>query len=56
MRAAQKSGGASSGSTFEQLVELGKTNKQLDANDQGVVRVVGGCGGTPSTSAPATST
>ena len=40
VRAAQKSGGASSGSTFEQLVELGKTNKQLDANDQGVVRVV----------------
>ena len=40
VRAAQKAGGASSGSTFEQLVELGKTNKQLDANDQGVVRVV----------------
>ena len=40
VRAAQKSGGASSGSTFEQLVELGKTNKQLDANDQGVIRVV----------------
>ena len=28
------------GSSFEQLVELGKTNKQLDANDQGVVKVV----------------
>jgi general secretion pathway protein E len=28
------------GSSFEQLVELGKTNKQLDANDQGVVQVV----------------
>ncbi len=40
VRAAQKSGGSASGSTFEQLVELGKTNKQLDANDQGVIRVV----------------
>jgi type II secretory ATPase GspE/PulE/Tfp pilus assembly ATPase PilB-like protein len=26
--------------SFEQLVELGKANKQLDANDQGVVQVV----------------
>jgi general secretion pathway protein E len=26
--------------SFEQLVELGKSNKQLDANDQGVVQVV----------------
>ncbi len=40
VRSAQKAGGASTGSSFEQLVELGKTNKQLDANDQGVVRVV----------------
>ena len=40
VRNAQKSGGAASGATFEQLVELGKTNKQLDANDQGVVQVV----------------
>ena len=40
MRAAQKAGGSSAGSSFEQLVELGKGNKQLDANDQGVVRVV----------------
>jgi general secretion pathway protein E len=40
VRAAQKSGGSASGSTVEQLVELGKTNKQLDANDQGVIRVV----------------
>src|SRR3954469_10384501 len=40
VRNAQKAGGASSGATFEQLVELGKTNKQLDANDQGVVQVV----------------
>jgi general secretion pathway protein E len=30
----------SGGASFEQLVELGKTNKQLDANDQGVVQVV----------------
>jgi len=40
VRNAQKAGGAASGATFEQLVELGKTNKQLDANDQGVVQVV----------------
>ncbi|MBK0394599.1 GspE/PulE family protein [Ramlibacter algicola] len=40
VRAAQKSGGNSGGASFEQLVELGKSNKQLDANDQGVVQVV----------------
>ena len=40
VRAAQKAGGNSGGSSFEQLVELGKSNKQLDANDQGVVKVV----------------
>ena len=40
VRAAQKSGGGTAASNFEQLVELGKTNKQLDANDQSVVRVV----------------
>ncbi len=40
VRAAQKSGEASAGASFEQLVELGRTNKQLDANDQGVVQVV----------------
>ncbi|QXZ09990.1 Flp pilus assembly complex ATPase component TadA [Comamonas sp. Y33R10-2] len=40
VRAAEKSGGASGGASFEQLVELGKVNKQLDANDQGVVKVV----------------
>ena len=40
VRSAMKSGGASAGASFEQLVELGKTNKQLDANDQGVVQVV----------------
>lgn len=39
---AQKTGTSSSSSmaSFEQLVELGKANKTLDANDQGVVRVV----------------
>ncbi|MEO7940330.1 MAG: ATPase, T2SS/T4P/T4SS family [Burkholderiaceae bacterium] len=40
VRAAMKTGGAHVGASFEQLVELGKTNKQLDANDQGVVQVV----------------
>ena len=40
VRAAQKAGGSKVGASFEQLVELGKTNKQLDANDQGVVQVV----------------
>ncbi len=40
VRAAQKTSEGSAGASFEQLVELGKTNKQLDANDQGVVQVV----------------
>ncbi|HYF19874.1 MAG TPA: ATPase, T2SS/T4P/T4SS family, partial [Ramlibacter sp.] len=40
VRAAQKAGGNSGAASFEQLVELGRTNKQLDANDQGVVQVV----------------
>ena len=40
VRAAQKSGSNSGASSFEQLVELNQSNKQLDANDQGVVRVV----------------
>ena len=40
VREANKSGGSAGGSSFEQLVELGKSNKQLDANDQGVVKVV----------------
>ena len=41
VRAANKSGGGQAGfGSFEQLVELGKTNKQLDANDQSVVQVV----------------
>ncbi len=40
VRNAQKSGGNAGGGSFEQLVELGKSNKQLDANDAGVVQVV----------------
>ena len=40
VRQAQKTGEASATASFEQLVELGKANKQLDANDQGVVQVV----------------
>jgi general secretion pathway protein E len=41
VRAASKLGGGQAGfGSFEQLVELGKTNKQLDANDQHVVQVV----------------
>lgn len=40
VKAAQKSGENASSASFEQLVELGKANKTLDANDQGVVQVV----------------
>ncbi|HZT56078.1 MAG TPA: ATPase, T2SS/T4P/T4SS family, partial [Burkholderiaceae bacterium] len=40
VRNAIKTGEVSALASFEQLVELGKTNKQLDANDQGVVQVV----------------
>jgi general secretion pathway protein E len=40
VRAAQKSGDGAGPASFEQLVELGKSNKQLDADDQGVVQVV----------------
>jgi general secretion pathway protein E len=40
VRAAMKTGETMALASFEQLVELGKTNKQLDANDQGVVQVV----------------
>ena len=40
VKAAIKSGGNAGGASFEQLVELNKTSKQLDANDQGVVQVV----------------
>jgi len=38
--AKQKTAGSSGLSNFEQLVELGKENKQLDANDAHVVRIV----------------
>ena len=40
VRNAIKAGETSALASFEQLVELGKTTKQLDANDQGVVQVV----------------
>ena len=40
VRAVSQAGASAGGNSFEQLVELGKSNKQLDANDQGVVRVV----------------
>ena len=40
VKAAIKAGGSSGAASFEQLVELNKSNKQLDANDQGVVQVV----------------
>ena len=40
VKAAIKSGSGSTTASFEQLVELNKSNKQLDANDQGVVQVV----------------
>ncbi|HZQ75374.1 MAG TPA: GspE/PulE family protein [Burkholderiales bacterium] len=36
----KQAGGASSLSNFEQLVELGKENKQFDANDAHIVRIV----------------
>ena len=39
VRNASKSG-TNNGASFEQLVELGRSNKQLDANDLGVVQVV----------------
>jgi general secretion pathway protein E len=40
VRAAQRAGGNAGAASFEQLVELGRSNRQLDANDQGVVQVV----------------
>ncbi|MDR1968556.1 MAG: GspE/PulE family protein [Burkholderiaceae bacterium] len=40
VRAAQKSGNAAGTASFEQLVELGRSGRQLDANDQGVIQVV----------------
>ncbi|MEO6747508.1 MAG: GspE/PulE family protein [Caldimonas sp.] len=40
VRAAVKMGETSAIANFEQLVELGRTTKQLDANDSGVIQVV----------------
>jgi len=40
VRQASKSGEVSAAASFEQLVELGRSNRPLDANDQGVVQVV----------------
>ena len=40
VRSAIKKGETSAIASFEQLVELGRSNRQLDANDQGVVQVV----------------
>jgi general secretion pathway protein E len=40
VRNATKMGESSALANFEQLVELGKSNKQLDANDSGVIQVV----------------
>ncbi len=40
VRHAQRSGNAAGVSQFEQLVELGRSGKALDANDAGVVQVV----------------
>ncbi|MES2887269.1 MAG: ATPase, T2SS/T4P/T4SS family [Pseudomonadota bacterium] len=40
VRAAAKSGETSALASFEQLVELGRSNRQLEATDQGVVQVV----------------
>ena len=39
-KAASTSGGTSGLSSFEQLVELGKANRQYDANDQHIVHIV----------------
>lgn len=33
-------GGAATSVSFEQLVDLGKTDRQLDANDQGIIQLV----------------
>jgi general secretion pathway protein E len=40
VKGAVKNGATAAMANFEQLVELGKSNKQLDANDQSVVQVV----------------
>ncbi len=37
---AKKKTGGSVAHNFEQLVELGRSNRQLDANDQGIIQVV----------------
>ncbi len=37
---ANKKSGESVAHNFEQLVELGRSNRQLDANDQGIIQVV----------------
>ena len=39
-KAAKTGAGASALSSFEQLVELGRTNRQFDANDQHIVNIV----------------
>ena len=57
VRNATKMGESSALANFEQLVELGKSSKQLDANDSAASsRSSTGSGSTPSTSAPRTST
>ncbi|NNF14046.1 MAG: type II/IV secretion system protein [Gemmatimonadetes bacterium] len=40
VRQADRSGGATPLASFQQLVELGRTSKYVDANDRGVVQVV----------------
>ncbi|MBE0592104.1 MAG: type II/IV secretion system protein [Gemmatimonadales bacterium] len=40
VRGAQKNGGAGQQNNFEQLVELGRSGRNLDANDQHVVTIV----------------
>lgn len=40
VRDAQSRGGSTQNVSFEQLVELGDTNRQIDANDQGIIRLV----------------
>ncbi|HEX5372726.1 MAG TPA: GspE/PulE family protein [Aquabacterium sp.] len=40
VRDANKKSGDSVAHNFEQLVELGRTTRQLDANDQGIIQVV----------------
>ncbi|MDR2991161.1 MAG: Flp pilus assembly complex ATPase component TadA, partial [Burkholderiaceae bacterium] len=40
VRAVQQAGGATGANSFESLVELGRSGRQLDANDQGVIQVV----------------